>query len=191
MQDEPDYEAIEAAVMERYSDYPDLPRHRFLNWFLQLSIPRAISSVLGNSKEYEERIKQLEAAHRREVDQLRGEIDWLRSCFRDLSDSVLLSKGMKPTSLPLTAPVNNGNTTVVSSADRYAIDAEVDKIKEMFYYRPAEVDGYIADLEARNRPRDREVLRRLKIWLDATAPRGDRSGPNSPIGIQVETREIA
>lgn len=147
------------------------PSLSFRSWIARQSFPRLLGLLVGNTRELEQALAraeseaiyfQWEAASLRKETQ--KEIEWWRTRYQELSDSVLLSKGILPTSAEARNAVTGQSQFVQTGEPRISpkqleLEAEADKLIEMLQRGDVfALQEKIEDMLASGRPNDKRIL---------------------------------
>lgn len=139
-------------------------RNSFSAWLNKQSLPRILGLLLGNTRDLELRLIDKQ----KEVDYLKSQVDkWQNQCIA-FQDSSLLSKGMKPTT-PVENQTPQPNTQIKSTlpGESLAIASEIDRLTEVWKYRPNDLEDEINDLLAVNTPRNKMIVERFTAYLQS------------------------
>jgi hypothetical protein len=160
---------------------------RLWAWVGRQSLPRLLGILFGNTRELETRLADQTFQHERdlkakddeisrilqekdvEVSYLYARIEKIEDQLIGLQNSVLLSRGMVTShaaSTPDAKPPAPKMHVTPSAIDSIAINAEVDRLQEMWHYRPMEFQETIGDLLAQGGNHNKLILERINKWLD-------------------------
>jgi len=134
--------------------------------FANQSLPRILGLLFGNTRDLEARIADRDAV----IERLKSDIEWYRQQNIALQDSFLLSRGNKPTVAEAPPPPLEQPTRVIGRAESLAVEIEADKLVELMFYDPQEMEAKVEDLTKSNRARDKEILKRLEVRLAEMPP---------------------
>lgn len=158
---------------EGIDGYPKTP-NRFITWVSNQSVPRLLGLLFGNTRELEIALVKTEVEIVRVRREAETEIKRLRdenkereafwqSGFRELSDSVLLSKGLLPLSRDARDLVSSQSGSKVvepkNSVKQMELEIEADKLLEMLQHGDyAALQNRIEDMLQSNQPKDKRIL---------------------------------
>lgn len=152
--------------------YPKTP-NRFTAWVSHQSVPRLLGLLLGNTRELEtalakaeEEVLRVRSEAAKEQTLLRSEADkreqFWQTKFGELSDSVLLSKGLLPMSLEARELASAHGSKVIepkNSVKQMELEIEADKLLEMLQHGDfTALQNQIEDLLQSNQPKDKRIL---------------------------------
>lgn len=133
----------------------------FSKWIGKQSLSRFIGVLLGNTRELEIQITDRE----KQIEWLKERLSKTEEQLFGLQNSFLISKGMLPTSQANSNVSNTPQYTSSNPGTNLDLETGIDKLKDMYFHRPGEVDEALGDLLATGKPRDKEVVRRFALWV--------------------------
>jgi len=152
--------------------YPKTP-NRFIAWVMHQSTSRLLGLLLGNTRELETALAKAEGEVLRvrseaskEQALLRNEADrrerFWQTKFSELSDSVLLSKGLLPMSTEARKLASAHSSKVIepkNSVKQMELEIEADKLLSMLQHGDfVALQNRIEDLLQSGQPKDKKIL---------------------------------